>query len=462
MMYVPFPTLSQEEALSGLARLDLDDCCDSRTLQSFDAVIAVADFKVEMWGGTPWLRATLTTGERVIFDLKSGEEVRSIEPPDVRAAGLRFGRNAGLANDTPLPTSNVFIDQWTVQESFARHRPMVRFHGSTGVEWYVSSRTGEVVQITEPLERMAGWFGAVLHWLYLTPLRQFGAIWSQVVIWLTLISLFLVLTGIAIGIKQFRPNRSNRRSPYNSPYKSWNLWHHYLGLASGVFLLIWLFSGLVSMNPWGTLEGRSFTAERERYRGEPVTLSRAYRFLAEIRDVIPSETVRLDSNVVNGIIEATAYGRDAAATRLGARGVLGPVLLDEVDRHARRMRPEVRVTAADTLTGSDAYYYEHHEPREFPVHRVTYADGERYYFSPATGQMMLAVDANKAWYRWLFRGLHTGDFHALARTRPLWDGWMLPIMLLLVASATTGVVLAYRRVSSRKRQPTSRKYGSDS
>ena len=102
-----------------------------------------------------------------------------------------------------------------------------------------------------------------MHWVYPTALRQHTAVWLQVVIWLTVVSLFLTVLGIYIGIRRYRLSDSERRSPY----RGWWLWHHYLGLAFGLFTLTWLVSGLLSVNPWGAFEGRSFARETARLRG---------------------------------------------------------------------------------------------------------------------------------------------------------------------------------------------------
>ena len=93
-------------------------------------------------------------------------------------------------------------------------------------------------------------------------LRQHTAVWLQVVIWLTIVSLFLTVIGAYVGIRQFRFRWRQRRSPY----RGWGLWHHYAGLVFGLFTLTWLVSGLFSVNPWGALEGRSFANEAERLR----------------------------------------------------------------------------------------------------------------------------------------------------------------------------------------------------
>ncbi len=104
----------------------------------------------------------------------------------------------------------------------------------------------------------------------------------------------------------------------------------------------------------------------------------------------------------------------------------------------------------DLLQREDAYYYNHHEKREFPVYRLTYENGDRFYLSAADGQLLEAVDENRRWYRWLFNALHQGDFHPLVRLRPLWDLLMLLALGGVSIGVATGVYLGFRRVTRRR------------
>lgn len=73
--------------------------------------------------------------------------------------------------------------------------------------------------------------------------------------------------------------------------------------------------------------------------------------------------------------------------------------------------------------------------REFPVYPIAYPDGELFYLSAMSGHLLLALDTNARWSRWLFGALHRGDFSAWARSRPI---WYLMILTLLIGR-TIGV-----------------------
>ncbi|MCZ6890859.1 MAG: PepSY domain-containing protein [Gammaproteobacteria bacterium] len=440
MMYVQYPALDRVEALSGLEPLRLGGCCDI-DLTAPDAALAVAGYHVEMLNGRAVMHITLTNGSHRAFDLADNRWLVGFDEQRVHMAGQAYAMRRGWTG-TEFE-ERLQRDQWTVYRGFDAHRPLYKFSDDVSREWYVSSQSGEVVQLTTARERFWNWLGSVVHWLYPTVLRQHTAVWSQTVIWLTIVALFLTVTGLLIGIKQTKTGPSGRVSPHGG----WLLWHHWIGLIFGVLTLTWLVSGLLSMNPWGAFEGRSFQAEAERLRGDPTTLAGSIRELERVSAWVPPPTVRLASANWLGQPGFVASDADGGRMRLSAAGIAPALDGGDMQAALVQLRPGAREADLTLLAEGDGYYYRHHEPKEFPVFRFTYADGERLYVSPVSGRLLHAIDSNQKWYRWLFEALHRGDFHALARLRPVWDIMMLTLLLGVTAGALTGVVLGYRRVT---------------
>jgi hypothetical protein len=75
-----------------------------------------------------------------------------------------------------------------------------------------------------------------------------------------------------------------------------------------------------------------------------------------------------------------------------------------------------------------------------------YEDGERFYLDHLTGELLLAVDSNSRWYRWLHYGLHRGDFAGWIRARPVWDLLMLVFLAAVTTGALTGTWIGTKRV----------------
>src|SRR5688500_3348973 len=194
MMYVAYPETSAEERVAGLDPLDLAKCCEGVRLP--DGPIDGAT--VEMVAGRPVLRwigpegpvlASLTGPDRPDIDQRAAGEIAATHMRQV------FGA-------TPAMTLGpVDVDQWSLQQ--VRYAPLYKasMADARGTALYVSGLTGEVVQDTHATERLWNWLGAVPHWLYFTPLRKDGALWSSVVIYASLLGTFLTLTGIYVGIR---------------------------------------------------------------------------------------------------------------------------------------------------------------------------------------------------------------------------------------------------------------------
>ena len=442
MMYEQYPELDDTGRLAGLEPLNLTACC---RLPADFGDIDVDRFRLEMMAGTPVLR--LMDGRRQhVIDLRDGDTLRGFRPADARSIASAAAPEYGL-HGYPRLVGALERDQWTVYASYHPHRPLYHFamDDPSGTEFYVSSTTGEVVQMTTFRQRVLNWMGAVIHWLYPTALRQHTAVWAQVVIWLTIVSLFLSVIGIYIGLRQFKTRRNGQRSPY----RGWALWHHYAGLVFGLFTLTWLISGLFSMSPFGALEGRRFDVEHQRLKGSTLNFEHASTFVRAIAaDEVPSSTVRLDISMVGAQLYAVALDKEGVRVRLNA-GTLNPEALSEgfFAQAASVMRPEEAVTEAGWLTEGDAYYFSHHDERRFPVFRIQYGDGERFYLDGVTGELSYAVDRDRQWLRWIFHALHRGDFAALARSRPIWDLMMWSLMLGVTVCALTGTWIGFKRVA---------------
>jgi uncharacterized iron-regulated membrane protein len=160
-------------------------------------------------------------------------------------------------------------DQWTVTRRFDPHRPLYRIElaDGAGTNVYVSSRTGEIVQDTTRTERAWNWLGAVPHWIYFAPLRKVADLWHQVVVWLSGPMIIGAIAGMWIGILRLRPGRAAKGKSM-TPHRGWMKWHHLGGLIGGLFLVTWIASGWLSMNPFKMFARSQITdAQRAAYAG---------------------------------------------------------------------------------------------------------------------------------------------------------------------------------------------------
>jgi hypothetical protein len=136
-------------------------------------------------------------------------------------------------------------DQWTVSGEFDRDRPLHRIalNDAAGTEAYLSSSTGAVVLITTRAARIANYFGSIPHWIYPAPLRRHAGVWQALMWWLSLLGTIGAAVGVIIGIVKLCAAIRDKAWPY----LGLQAWHHALGLIFAPFILMWIFSGFLSL-----------------------------------------------------------------------------------------------------------------------------------------------------------------------------------------------------------------------
>ena len=446
MMYVQYPDLSDQEYLAGLRPLDTGNCCVANP-EVLEQLADIDELSIEMLAGQPAMRVRYGRDISLLVNLRTGWWFSTIDQESAMLQADAFLAASGIDGESSFLARRA-RDQWTVAGYFNAYRPLYHFAGNDDAEThiYVSGVNGQVVQITTASERFWNVFGAVTHWIYPTVLRQNTPLWTQVVIWLTIACLFLVVVGIYLGIKQYGARSDGSRSPY----KGLNLWHHYSGLIFALVTVTWLFSGLLSVNPWGAFEGDAGGAERSRLQNSTISVAQLTILVTLLGNTeLPPGTVQIRSVPFDGTLAMIATDSSGHGTRLDATTLRpDPLAENTLDRVAELLIPGAPVLQAGMLDSADAYYFSHHDEVTFPVYRIVFDDDERtrYYLDPNTAELLRKVDSNRRWNRWLFEGLHRGDVTAWMRKRPTWDLILLPLMIGVTIGAVTGVWMAYRRL----------------
>jgi uncharacterized iron-regulated membrane protein len=432
MMYVRYPSLGEGQRLAALQPVDWRGCCTAGG--AVDARLPVRRMEIEMLAGRPLMRIAQGDGPARLIDLTDGR------PLDHVTAGQAWSIAAAYGAE-PLAMQRIDHDQWTISGEFRRDPPLYRFDlgDAAGTRLYVSSTTGKAVQIATRSQRFWNWLGAVPHWLYFTRLRALPGLWSQVVIWTSLLGCFLAGTGLYLGIKQLRRTPDGRWSPY----RGFLSWHHLPGLVFGLFTLTWVASGLVSMNPWGFLDSEGV---------QPADLHGTPLSGADIAAAITTLTITADAVSIE---LATFDGKLAfiATIKNGTRS--------RIDASGQALSPPDMMRAAALLGGSpaeflakgDDYYFESRSrSAPLPVYRVI-AGNVRYYLDPLSGAVLRTSDTDDRWYRWLHEGLHRLDVTPVLRSGMFRALVMLPLMLGAMLVCGTGAWLGLRRLRGQRPAP---------
>lgn len=440
MIYVPYPSLSLGERLVGQDPIDWTKVNVPPPVSSNGMPRSL---DLEMRDGHPVWRVEDWEGKRLSISAD-----RAVSEPKVDAAfaarvAHRFAK-ADVVGVHPIES-----DQWTVASGFDRHRPLwkVSLSDEAGTQLYVSSSTGGVVQATTRSERFWNWFGSVPHWIYPRLLREDQWAWRQAVLWISGPCIAVALTGIWIGVLRTRIGERRFKGGRMTPYHGWMLWHHVAGLLGGTTLLLWIFSGWLSVDP-----GYLFTSP-----DRPAGAEQRYSGGAKLPAIDPQRlgTVAQGARLARfstyaGLPRVTLYGADGARTVLSLPDPKpAPSDPTAIERAARPLVPTGKLTDATLMTEPDAYYYDIGTRPLLPALRLRFADPDRtwLYLEPVTGEILNSVDTRRRAYRWLYDMLHKWDLNALTLRRPLWDILLWLFSIAGLVTSASGIWIGWRRLS---------------
>lgn len=448
MSYVGYPEAQPARRYQGLQPLDWSQVqLDPSGLLSYLGLQRFPrEVRLEMLLGEPVYRVIDWDGSRTTVFARSGVRFRGVGPEQAVTIAQMYAKTNGHLQAT------IERDQWTVPERFKTLRPLHRIaiDDAAATEVYVSARTGEVALSTTRTQRAWNWLGAVIHWTYFTPLRANAPLWRQVILWTSGPAMLIALSGIWIGILQLRIRRRDSHAPL-SPYHGWKSWHHWTGLIGGVFLLTWIFSGWLSVDPNGWLSGSSLTADAQlRYAGNDRPA------LGVDFDKLAHESVRtvrffhIDGTPIAAVVPANGAEK-LLDTRTGE-----PVVFDEqrLVQAARRLLPDDRMIAHERIEQYDSYWYAHHDHPPLPVLRVAFDDPQHtwFYIDPSSGLVLDLLDDGGRRNRWWFNALHRLDFSWLVGNRVLWHTTIWVLCLAGLTISASGTVIGWRRLRRKKSQ----------
>ncbi|WP_213775196.1 PepSY domain-containing protein [Bradyrhizobium sp. dw_78] len=443
MMYVAFPQLTNRERVMALPAIAWDRVLvtPDRAMTSAGVASYPRDLRLMMLDDIPVYRLVEWNGAHKTISAMDGRLIDGITSEQALAIA---SHHPGAVH--PQMIGTITRDQWSVTARYDSLRPLflVSLGDREGTELYISARTGELALDTTRRERIWNWLGSIPHWIYPTVLRRDGAAWRQVVLWISGICIVVAVTGFWIGILRLRWRRRYARGTV-TPYRGWMAWHHIAGLIGGIFVLTWIFSGWLSLNPGEYFAARGPTENMAvRYAGHE-----APRIIASFRSTPPPGAVEARFVWIGGRPLMMLTDREGHQTAAGPENGVATMLSDdEIFAAARRLLPDAAMTTHLRLQEFDAYWYSHHNERALPVLRVGFDDAARswFYIDPRNGDVLGRIDDSRRTYRWLFNALHSLDFPLLLRYRPAWDivMWLLSLTGMIVSAS--GIVIGWRRL----------------
>jgi hypothetical protein len=397
-----------------------------------------------------------------------------LEPLDAAASRLVAARFLGLPEAAVEHVATLDrVDQWTLL--LRGELPLEKFAARDAAhsEVYVSPQRGEVVLTTTARSRGLAWIATIPHWFYFTALRTRQPLWYWSVVAASAAGTALAALGLVLGIVQFR-----KSTPFSWAksirYVGWMRWHYLLGAVFGVFALTWVFSGMLSMEPFAWTNATGLRVDDETFTGGPLELERyapfdasAWAALARGRTLKEIELKRI-GGAPYYFARYTAGDADGARERLhqpyaiDGRGAPDHDLVDARSLSVRTAPFDAealvgRLAAAlpgepllehELLTDYDSYYYSRAREAPLPVLRVKFGDPQRtwFYIDPALGEQVAVIHRFNRLERWLYNGLHSLDFGFWYGRRPLWDIGTIALCLGALTTSVIGFVFGVQRI----------------
>ena len=474
MMYVGYPKLTPAERLARLPALD-----PSAPLLPPRQALAAAGLDGPLQelrlaaarGGAPVYLAVPQKGSAtqpnrrreppgsgvVVIDARTGAVLTEVDEALALASAAAY---AGSPDVGMRHLGRIQEDAYTHSRALDAHRPLqvVALDDPASTRVYVSGRTGEVVRDATLTERGWNLVGAWIHWLYPFRGNVFDRWWSDIVVWLSIAGVVVALLGTVVGILRWRfrqPYRHGGRSPY--PTRAMR-WHHVSGLLFAGVTLTWIFSGLMSMNPWRMLDSGAPPLRTELMNGGPLRLEGGE---PPVREVL---------RAAGGDVRELRWVRTAGQTLVLASAAGGrPTVLDAATALPYRLDTEALLAAASKLVDApvlrveqlgeyDLYYYARDAhtmggggDKPLPVWRIVFDDPHRtwVHIDPHTGAVLGRLDDLRRVNRWVFAMLHSWDWLPLLERRPLWDLLLILLSLGGTVLSLSGVVIGWRRLGRR-------------
>jgi len=460
MMYVGYPKLTDAERLQHLPPLPAGTplLAPQEALARASVSGPFSDLRLAVASaGTPvYLVQPTASKATIVIDARSGRRVMVTDAQRAIASATAYA-GPGVATHY---LDMIDEDAFTHTRSLDRHRPLhrVQLDDDAHTLLYISGRTGEVVRDASRSERLWNYAGAWIHWLY--PFRggMLDRYWADIVNWSAIAGKVMVLAGATVGIQRWRftrPYRSGSRSPYPGALMRW---HHIGGLLFAVIATTWIFSGLMSMNPW-----RVFTSSASQLR---MSVIEQGALQPSALDAAPEALL----STASGDVRELRWIRVLGKTMVLAQPPAGkPLLLDGRSAQTAAIDVNALLSAArgllpaplvevETLNAYDFYYYSRDEHsmtsgsiKPLPVLRLAFNDAQAswIYLDPHTGMVVSRCDRLQRWSRWLFSLLHSWDWLPLVERRPLWDGVLILFSLGGVVMSLTGIVIGWRRLGRK-------------
>ncbi len=267
LMYYGHPQITAGERLLRLEPIDFSTAKVTPAEAAAKAGIKPYRVRLSMYAGRPVYRLTRNSiGNWSTVYADTGE----VLPPMNRERALQWMKQFAPEYASTM-TYDAYLespDEFTRIPTLAGYLPLHRIamNDPAGTEYYISERSNDIVQKTDRRGRILAISGYVLHNLFFFRQRTW---WTPLLDFIAWTAMLMATTGITLGIWRvsLKPRFRHKGLLSYTPYSSWMKWHHYAGLAFGLFSISWILSGMIPITTF-PIPGWSQVAKRVESNGE--------------------------------------------------------------------------------------------------------------------------------------------------------------------------------------------------
>jgi hypothetical protein len=231
-------------------------------------------------------------------------------------------------------------------------------------------------------------------------------------------------------------------------------WHYLAGALFGTFALTWVFSGMLSMEPWYWASSSEAGADiPSALSGGDLNLKAfpAIDLRAWNQALTGRAAKQIDFRWLQGDPYYVVRGVGTTPVLMSSKTLQvqhGNFSIDSVVRRVRESSPDRSIANSAVLQDYDAYYYDRDRDAPLPVLRIKLDDPERtwVYIDLTVSEMVARFTRRERLQRWLYHGLHSLDFPFWYSRRPLWDFVVIALCAGGTVLSVLGAILGVRRI----------------
>jgi len=451
-MYKEFPHIKEREKINNLSPINFQNVI----INPYQAWRILPDnfkwkqLKLYSLIDKPVYKFVNENDSIMLVNAYDGRKVGNIDEKGVKEIVNNYTKRRYQIIKTEVITG---LDQWIPKSKYLPYLPIYKVHINDKSEtiFYVSTKSGEIIQKLNFIDKVWAWLGPIPHWLYFKNLRVNTNAWRAVVIAISFIGVLMCVVGIVLGTIRTidAKKRSNKLSPYK---KQWFKWHHYLGFVFGLFILTWILSGLFSMNPlkWSSedfLDKDELVSWKGNRNAAPNVITN-FNKLQKFGEVKEIELNKINNNYYwlakyNDLITKILFIDELNTLPKNQ------LTLNELMPSIKKLKEKDSITQITLLTDYDNYYYDKKRNLELPVYLVKFSDKLKtwYYINPASASVVRKKQKDSRFERWIYNGLHSMDFAFIFYKRPLWDIVVLILLIGCTMLSFTGLKLTINSIN---------------